>query len=445
MRECCGIGVTWNNTNIANFDNFVVGNNLFDLHLTGRVYTWYRQDGSCKSRLDRMLVNGEWISRWPNVVLKGGRRTLSDHCSIFVEAEAKDWGPKPFRFFNYWISHPSFKPLVNSKWSSFSIRGWGSYILKEKLKLLKGVLKEWRVETFGELDKSIEDKKCEIERLDRIDDVFGLDEVETKEREDVMADLVKESSWREAQLYKKSRIKWITEGDINNTFFHNWINMRNKRNEIHGIRVNGEWVDSVQGVKSEIFNHFQKRFQAVNTCRPFFGQHQFPNALDSAINSFLTAEFTEEEIKSVIWSIDSNGSPGPDGFTFGFYKNNWDTIKGDIMKMMQDFHANGKPVKGFNPSFICLVPKKNDPKRIEDFRPISLIGSAYKIIAKTLAVRLSKVVDSLVAENQTAFIKGRQIMDGILILNEAIDEAKRKKMWRLFFKVDFEKAFDSID
>lgn len=430
---------------MANFDNFILGNNLVDLNLSGRFYTWYRHDGSCKSRLDRMLVNDVWVCKWPNIVLKGGKRTLSDHCPIFVEAECKDWGPRPFRFFNYWTKHPSFKSLVDSKWNSYSISGWGSFVLKEKLKRLKGDLKEWRQLTFGDLDKSIDDKKAEIERLDILDDSFDLDEDEAKMREGIMEELINETSWREAQIFQKSRIKWIEEGDCNSTFFHKWVNMRNKRNEMQGILVNVVWLDSVQEVKAEIFQHFRQRFDSESHSRPFFGPNKFLKTLGQVENSVLTAKFSEEEIKSVIWNIDSNGSPGPDGFTFGFYKTCWETIKGDVMRMMNEFHLNGKLVKGFNPSFICLIPKKDAPQRIDDYRPISLIGSAYKIIAKTLADRLSKVIDSVVDVNQTAFIKGRHIMDGILILNEAMDEAKKRRIGRYFFKVDFEKAFDSID
>lgn len=100
-RERNGRAVIWNRTDMANFNNFIEGNNLVDLQLNGKTYTWYRPNGSFKSRLDRMIVNEEWVLKWPNVVLKAGRRTLSDHRPIFVEAEIKDWGPRPFRFFNH--------------------------------------------------------------------------------------------------------------------------------------------------------------------------------------------------------------------------------------------------------------------------------------------------------------------------------------------------------
>ncbi|GJZ28090.1 RNA-directed DNA polymerase, eukaryota, reverse transcriptase zinc-binding domain protein [Tanacetum coccineum] len=91
----------------------------------------------------------------------------------------------------------------------------------------------------------------------------------------------------------------------------------------------------------------------------------------------------------------------------------------------------------------CLI-KVNNPTLITDFRPISLIGIHYKIIAKILANRLSKVIDKIVSKEQSAFIAGRQILDGPVILSEIIEWYKKRKKKLLIFKVDFEKAFDSI-
>ena len=73
------------------------------------------------------------------------------------------------------------------------------------------------------------------------------------------------------------------------------------------------------------------------------------------------------------------------------------------------------------------------------------MSSVYKILSKVLANRLRKVVGNVVSASQYAFIKGRQILDGILIANELVDDAKVKKKDLLMFKVDFEKAYDSVD
>jgi len=79
------------------------------------------------------------------------------------------------------------------------------------------------------------------------------------------------------------------------------------------------------------------------------------------------------------------------------------------------------------------------------FQPISLVGSLYIILAKLLANRLKQVIGSVISEVQSAFVKNRQILDGILIANEVVDETRKSKKELMLFKVDFEKSYDSID
>jgi hypothetical protein len=73
------------------------------------------------------------------------------------------------------------------------------------------------------------------------------------------------------------------------------------------------------------------------------------------------------------------------------------------------------------------------------------VGSIYKILAKVLANRLRLVVGSVISESQKAFVKDRQILGGILISNEVVDEPRKTKKELMLFKVDFEKAYDSVD
>lgn len=89
-QERRGLSDNGNRSDILNFNNFIDGCNLVDIKLLGRFFTLYRPNSTCKSRLDRMLVNEEWINKWPNTVLRGGRRTLSDHIPIYVESSGKD-------------------------------------------------------------------------------------------------------------------------------------------------------------------------------------------------------------------------------------------------------------------------------------------------------------------------------------------------------------------
>lgn len=115
------------------------------------------------------------------------------------------------------------------------------------------------------------------------------------------------------------------------------------------------------------------------------------------------------------------------------------------MKVHANFHERGKLVKGSNASFIVIIPKKDGACRIDHFRPISLIGSLYKIISKILARLLKLVTSSLIGESQSTFLRGWHILDEVVILNEAVEETKKSKKKLLVFKVDFDKAYDSVD
>ncbi|GJU53587.1 RNA-directed DNA polymerase, eukaryota, reverse transcriptase zinc-binding domain protein [Tanacetum coccineum] len=212
---------------------------------------------------------------------------------------------------------------------------------------------------------------------------------------------------------------------------------------IKGIFVNGEWIDNPIRVKSEFYTYFLNIFSAPDSNRvPFEGN--FPRRLDYEQSCDLEGVVSNEEIKRAIWDCGSDKSPGPDGFTFEFFKKYLSIIGGDVINVFKEFFNSSSFPKGCNSSFIALIPKVLDAKKLNEFRPISLIGCQYKIIGKILANRLSLVIGDIVSQEQSAFIKGRQIMDGPLILNELISWCKARKEKCLLFKVDFQKAFDSV-
>ncbi|KAL8487469.1 hypothetical protein ACS0TY_023955 [Phlomoides rotata] len=118
------------------------------------------------------------------------------------------------------------------------------------------------------------------------------------------------------------------------------------------------WNKSVDEVKNGVRVHFLKHFKSLKLPRPSTPRTLFPQRVDVSSNWFLTSQFTKEEVKDAVWSCDSNLSAGPDGFTFGFIKDQWEVLKEGIMFMMHELHKNGRLVKGINPSFIILILKR---------------------------------------------------------------------------------------
>lgn len=97
--------------------------------------------------------------------------------------------------------------------------------------------------------------------------------------------------------------------------------------------------------------------------------------------------------------MSSESAPGPDGFNGLFFKKSWHIIREDIYKLCKDFYNHQADLKSINHSHIILIPKKDNPGNVNDFRPISLLNYAFKIITKNLANRLQKKALIVVHKN----------------------------------------------
>ncbi|WJX34558.1 hypothetical protein P8452_22662 [Trifolium repens] len=372
------------------FNQFIEDNNLVDLPLLGRKFTWFKGDGLSMSRLDRFLLSEEWCIAWPTCQQVARLRSLSDHCALVLSAKY---------------------------WKSLRVDGWGGYVLKEKLKLIKVALKDWHKFHTQNLPSRIEAKKDRLAALDQKGEEEVLSEAELAEFVGITSDIHSLSRLHASISWQQSRSLWLKEGDANTKYFHSTLASRRRGNAISVIQAGGVTLEGVTHIRQAVLSHFASHFNGVDLERPGIDNLHFRHYK----------------------------SPGPDDINFGFYKDFWEDLRSDVMRFISEFHRNGKLTKGINSTFIALIPKIASPQRLNDFRPISLVGSLYKILAKILANRLRLVIGSVISESQTAFVKDRQILDGVLIANEVVDEARRSKKELMLFKVDFEKAYDSVD
>jgi hypothetical protein len=152
-----------------------------------------------------------------------------------------------------------------------------------------------------------------------------------------------------------------------------------------------------------------------------------------------------QEVKHVVDNFKHNSAPGPDGLPAEFFKDFWDIIKKDIMKLFEDFFKGKLDIKRLNYGVVTLIPKVDKAIDMKNFRPICLLNVCYKMITKVLNNRLSNCITKVISDNQFGFIKGRYILDGVVALHEIIHEVKKKKQDGIILKIDFEKAYDKVN
>ncbi|KAH1131306.1 hypothetical protein J1N35_002684 [Gossypium stocksii] len=194
-----------------------------------------------------------------------------------------------------------------------------------------------------------------------------------------------------------------------------------------------------------MFNFFRNHFSCSSRNWRIDLALNFKRLRDADV-ARLEKPFSLEEIKEAVWSCDENKAPGPDGFNLCFFRKCWEVVKEDLFEMMVQFFNSSKLERSINSSFIALIPKNDNPQDISEFRPISLVSSLYKIVAKVLSRRLRAVIKEVVSDSQCAFLRSKQIFYGILIANELIHSIRSKGGTgdHLLFKLDFSKAYDCV-
>ena len=109
-----------------------------------------------------------------------------------------------------------------------------------------------------------------------------------------------------------------------------------------------------------------------------------------------------------------------------FYQHFWDVVKRDLIQMFHELHSSEIPIFSLNFGVITLLPKTQDASRIQQYRPICLLNVSFKIFTKVATIRVNSVADHLISPTQTAFMRGRNILEGVVTLHELFTSCTAK-------------------
>lgn len=251
---------------------------LIDIPMIGRKFTWTNyQDHAILSRLDRFLLSRQWLDSF-KVYQWGLHRPISDHCPIMLIDDIRDWGPRPFKFMDIWLSNPKCMDIAKDTWENTHVNGWAGFIILQKLRAIKDKLKVWNKEEFGDVNTALQDKEAELHQFDLLVEERTLNAEEIASRCKAKTEFWRLSRLAETMWRQKSRLNWMKLGDKNTRYFQAIANNRYRRNMIGSVKVNDRVLDDPLEIKDAAVDHFSNNFKEERRLRPVL-RGEFPRVL----------------------------------------------------------------------------------------------------------------------------------------------------------------------
>lgn len=243
-----------------------------------------------------------------------------------------------------------------------------------------------------------------ILRLDVAQESRALSPAEFRLRKFLKMRIVGLAAIERAWKRQASRVLWLRAGDASTKYFHVKFCSRRRKNFIHSLQQGDHIATSHMDKAKIIEEHFSKSLDSgePRSITVNWELLRLPRVQAAGLDN----PFSEEEIWAAILESPAEKSPGPDGFCGTFFRACWPIIKADALLAFQQFYnLAGGDLGQLNTAMVALLPKKDGAAKIEDFRPISLIHSFAKLVTKVLAIRLSRVIHTIISPAQTAFLK----------------------------------------
>ncbi|GJV95421.1 hypothetical protein Tco_1546998, partial [Tanacetum coccineum] len=346
-------------------------------------------------------IDDEMIMEGPNVntnVSSTGSSTpdanddQSIHVRVWLKLEFSQAIFKPNEFKEHALR------VVTDGWST-QISGFHMYRVTKKLKLLNKPLRKLLYEK-GNLHNNVNQLRNDLDQVQiRLDaDLF---DVSIREEEaTVLAAFNEACLIKEKFLKQKAKIDWIREGDSNSAYFHKAVKSRISRSRIDVLTSDDGMVYENDKVAEAFVHHYEMFLRQPGDTTYFCANDLFRCRLEENEALDMTRPVTRQEVKSALFSMGNDKSPGPDGYTAAFFKESWDIVADSLLLFLNKIIAN----------------------------------------------RIKESLKVLVSPNQSAFVLGRSITDNILLTQELMNNYHLDRgLPRCAFKVDIQKAYDTVD
>jgi hypothetical protein len=421
-----------------------------------RKYTWRQRNPLIQSRLDYWLIS-DGLQDFIRVCdIQPAFHT--DHSSIVLKIESKSsdkHGPSYWKFNDSLCEDSVYVNGLREKnlewclkynditdkrlfWEliKFEIRSYTQIFSKKVVKDRNTRLHELE-KKFKEAEDSLNSNPC--------------DETQTT-WENLKAEISKHYDHVTQGVFVRSRADWMEKGEKNNKYFLNLEKSHKGKSSIRCIlNDNGTECCDEKDILNEIKRFYASLYSSKHVDLNSPQSHMFLNGdhipkLDDDDRDSCEGELTNNECYKVLCKMSNGKAPGNDGLTVQFYKTFWNIVGHHVVNSLNDAYKKGELSNSQKQGVITLILKKSkDKRKVENYRPITLLNVDLKLGSKIIADRIARVMPSLISCNQSAFVSGRYIGDAVRTVADILYFVKDKNDPGILMCIDFEKAYDSID
>ncbi|GAU32780.1 hypothetical protein TSUD_152280 [Trifolium subterraneum] len=334
-------------TPIDDFNDWTDSNQLIHLPTKGANFTWSNGrlgNRFTERRLDRAICSQSWLDVCSSIDCTTLVKNRSDHYPLLLEFSSHSFRfMSSFKFMKMWTMHDDCRNVISQCWNERVDVGCPMFVLNSKLKRLKTKLKIWNKEIFGNVHTYVSTAEAHLKHIQLQIQHFGHNDQLMKLEKDAQAALDIALDRQEVFWKEKSKIKWQLEGDRNTAYFHRMAKIKNTTKIISSLKHGNTTLTDPSQISDHVVDYYKTLFCTNPILQEqLLVEQVIPNLVGDNINALLTVLPSAEEIKHVVFDLNKDGAPGPDGFGAIFFQTYWDIIHVDVINAVLQFFSSDK-------------------------------------------------------------------------------------------------------
>ena len=415
-------------------------------------FTWEQPSPLVRCRLDYFLIQNKYQKIATSVKIIPGIKSDHKIIEFTLKLNKNNRGPGFWKFNSSILKENEYTRemalLINKVWDD-------STEMKDMLvrfDWLKYKIKEYTIQYCKNRAKTKRQKETEImKELELLDtkicnlkasneEIVRYDGLKTE-----VENIIEEKS---RGAWVRSRVEFAEKNEKSNAYFFNKAKDSFVKKTITTLDIEGKHVTDLNDIMIHLKNFYSKLYTSTGVetdlIRDKLLNIQTCSSIIEDQKQTCDEDVTIEECWLALKDFKPNKSPGCDGLTSEFYQTFWNEIGPKLVATLNTCRQTGHLSQSQRRGVITLLEKRGkDPSKIKNWRPVSLLNVDYKILTKTLARRMANVLPQIIHNDQSGFLKGRYIGEGVRFIEDLIESYYTDNKPGIILQLDFEKAFDS--